>query len=546
MKLRIKTSSEGNCQEMIKIDVRLKIEYTDADLRAAISDRLPVTADEIKDFHIIKRTLNVSDKSNPHYTATVAVSFDSERETGLLKMRKKVSPYDPEQLMLPPSRLSTRPIVVGAGPAGLFAALALALAGARPIILERGLPVEERSRRVELFSSLGILDTECNVQYGEGGAGTYSDGKLKVGSKDKYKSFVLSEFILAGAEPDIMYSTSAHLGTDRLPIIVRHLREKIIAHGGEIYFSTRVTDLITRDGRIIGVGAERDGTRLEFDTDVLIMATGHSARDSFELLLRVGAVLRPRPFGVGVRIEHPREYINTLVYGKNYNPALPTASYHLVTHLPTGRSVYSFCMCPGGTVVPAASDEGGIVTNGMSEYLRDGNNSNAAFLVSLKPEDFPTDHPLAGVDLQREIERTAYRATGSYKAPSQPLGELVENISVTEYDRVQPSYPLGTEHITAEEYLPETVVASLRAAILDFDLWMPGFYYPSAAVTGPETRSTSPVTVLRGDNLQATGVSGLYPVGEGAGYSGGIISSARDGVVAAERILLEAHEKTNI
>lgn len=522
---------------MIKTDIKLRTEYTESDVKDAIVERLPVERDEIIDYKIIKRALNVSDKTGIHYDTTVAVSFSPEREAGLLKMKKKVSAYTEFSLDLPASRLTTRPIVVGAGPAGLFAALALALSGARPILIERGLAVEERIKKVRLFTELGALDTECNVQFGEGGAGTYSDGKLKVGSMDKYKHFILSELVESGATPDIMYSTSAHVGTDKLSGIVKKIREKIIYYGGEVYFSTRLTDLKIKENKLVGILAEKCGEKVEFDAEHLIMATGHSARDSFELLLRNGVSLSPRPFGVGVRIEHPREYVNTLVYGKGYDSALPTASYHLVTHLENGRSVYSFCMCPGGTVVPAASEREGIVTNGMSEYLRDGDNSNAAFLVSVTPADFPSDSVLAGIDFQRDIERLAYRLTGSYKAPTTTLSELAKGEKIAPENKVNPTYSIGTEHANIDGYLPEFITSSLRRAVSDFDDWMGGFYYPAAAVTGPETRSTSPVRVLRDENYSALGISGLYPVGEGAGYSGGIVSSARDGVIAAESIL---------
>ena len=276
-----------------------------------------------------------------------------------------------------------------------------------------------------------------------------------------------------------------------------------------------------------------------FECESLILTAGHSARDVFEILKNIGAVLEPRGFGIGVRIEHPREYINELVYGKNYPSALETASYHLVTHLKNGRSVYSFCMCPGGTVVPAASEECGIVTNGMSEYLRDGENSNAAFLVSVTPEDFASDDPLAGIELQRKIEKKAYSLTGSYKAPSQSLSSLKDGTLAP--PAVQPSYPIGTELISVDEYLPDFVCSSLRESINDFERWMPGFYYPGAAVTGPETRTTSPIRVLRGESGESVTVKGLYPTGEGAGYSGGIVSSARDGIVIAEKIL-EKHK----
>ena len=526
---------------MIKTDVKLKIKYTELDVKEAVAKKLPIDISEMKDIRIVRRALNVSDKDSICYDTTVALSLSPEREAGLLKMRKKVSEYSEPQLFPITSRLTSRPIVVGAGPAGLFAALFLSLSGARPILIERGLSVDERISKVKLFSELGILDTECNVQFGEGGAGTYSDGKLKVGGMDKYKYFILSEFVSAGADPDIMFSTSAHLGTDKLSGIVKKIREKIIENGGEVHFSTRLTDLKIKDNRLVGIRAERNGEIIDLDTDVLIMATGHSARDTFELLLRCGARLTPRPFGIGVRIEHPREYINTLVYGKGYDSSLPTASYHLVTHLKNGRSVYSFCMCPGGTVVPAASERDGIVTNGMSEYLRDGDNSNAAFLVSVTPDDFSSDSPLSGIDFQRQIEKCAYRATGSYKAPSDTLSSLVGEGDMSPELCVKPSYPIGTERVVCDKYLPELITSSLRAAISYFDDWMGGFYYPGAAVTGPETRSTSPVRVLRDENCIALGISGLYPVGEGAGYSGGIVSSARDGLVAAESILQRKH-----
>ena len=522
---------------MIKTDIKLPLKYRSEDILSAIKERLPIELEEIKEYRLVKRTLDVSDKQKIHYKATVAIACSEEREQGLLKMRKTVFTYELPSFELPVSRLSSRPIIIGAGPAGLFCALALAESGARPILFERGLAVEERTEKVKLFATLGLLDSECNVQFGEGGAGTYSDGKLKVGGMDKYKYKILNEFINAGADEDILYSTSAHVGTDRLSKIIKALREKIISLGGEMHFGAKLVEIKTKDNKIVGCVIEKDGERKEFITDTLVMAIGHSARDSFELLLKNGAKLIPRGFGIGVRIEHPREYINTIVYGKDYPSDIETASYHLVTHLDNGRSVYSFCMCPGGTVVPAASDEGGIVTNGMSEHLRDGENSNAAFLVSVTPEDFGSPDPLAGVDFQRKIERKAYRATGSYKAPTQTTVSLLTGEKSTFHDSVKPSYPIGTENIPSTDYLPEFVTDSLRAAVPDFDAWLPGFYYPGAAITGPETRTTSPVRVLRTETFEAVGIKGLYPAGEGAGYAGGIVSSARDGLMIAEAVL---------
>ncbi len=516
---------------MIKISVTLPIDYRTEDIEMSVLSLLPISRDEIKDFRIVKRTLNVSDKADIHYDAQVALEVSPERESGLLKMKKKVSEYPDYTLKLPLSKLSSRPIVVGAGPAGLFAALIFAECGAKPLLIERGSDVDRRGECVSLFCNTGILNTECNVQFGEGGAGTYSDGKLKVGSMDAAKMKILSEFVEAGADADILYSASAHLGTDKLPSIVKKLREKIISLGGEVKFDTKMTDIIIKDGRVRGICCGRE----EYECENLLLATGHSARDVFDILYKKGAHLEPRGFGIGVRVEHPREYINELIYGKNYPPSLGTASYHLVTHLSGGRSVYSFCMCPGGTVVPAAGEEGGIVTNGMSEYLRDADNSNAAFLVSVTPADFGSDHPLAGIDMQKKIESTAYNLTGSYKAPAETLASLVKG-EKTDFD-VKPSYKIGVERHKTTEYMPEFVTEALKASMTDFDAWLPGFYYSGAAVIGPETRTTSPVRVTRHESGEALGIKGLYPVGEGAGYSGGIVSSAKDGIAAALKIL---------
>ncbi len=516
---------------MIKINVILPIDYKTEDIKESILSFLPISKDEIKSFQIVKRTLNVSDRLDIHYDAQIAIETSPERETGLLKMKKKVAEYPDYTLRLPVSKLTSRPIIVGAGPAGLFAALILAECGANPLIIERGGDVDSREKCVALFSKKGILNSECNVQFGEGGAGTYSDGKLKVGAMDAYKMKVLSEFVAAGADEDILYSTGAHLGTDKLSAIVKNIRNKIISLGGEVKFNTKMTDIIIKDGRVCGVVCGEE----KYECNELILATGHSARDVFVLLYKRGAILEPRGFGIGVRIEHPREYINNLIYGEKYPQGLETASYHLVTHLTNGRSVYSFCMCPGGVVVPAASEAFGIVTNGMSEYLRDSENSNAAFLVSVTPADFSSDHPLAGLDLQRKIETYAYGLTDSYKAPAETLAALVSGDD-SNFD-VKPSYSVGVEKHKTTEYMPDYITESLKASIADFDAWLPGFYYPGAAVTGPETRTTSPIRIIRDENGEAALISGLYPVGEGAGYAGGIVSSARDGILSALKIL---------
>lgn len=523
---------------MIKTDVTVPIGYTLSDVKSALAARLPVSDDEMRNITVLRSELSVKDKSRPEYKLSVGLSLSDDRENGLLKMRKKVSEVPDYTLTLPKATLPMRPVVVGSGPCGLFAALLLAEAGARPIVIERGESVEKRAEAVRIFERYGILSPESNVQFGEGGAGTYSDGKLKVGGMDKYKMKVLTEFVGAGANDDIMHSTHAHLGTDKLSGIVRRLREKIISQGGEFIFSAKFTDFSVKGGSVTSVKYVKDGVEVDLPCSDVVLAIGHSARDTYELLNKKSAPMAARGFGIGMRIEHPREYINELVYGKNYDKRLETATYHLVTHLPSGRSVYSFCMCPGGSVVAAASEQGGIVTNGMSEYLRDGENSNAALLVSVTPDDFPSDSVLAGIELQRKIEGAAYRLAGEgYSAPAISAADFVTSDSKATIGEVKPSYPIGAVPVRPEKYLPDFITDSLRLAMSEFDSWMPGFYHPSAVFTGPETRTTAPVRILRDEKYALIGTNGIYPAGEGAGYSGGIVSSAVDGLKCAEAII---------
>ncbi len=524
---------------MIKIDIVLPLFYNSDDVTDAVVSSIPVGADEIRESRIVRRTLVCDDKSNIHYKATVALAFSEERERGLLKMRKRVSEYPDYTLELPVSRLSSRPVVCGFGPAGMFSALALAESGARPIVVERGLDIDERDKRVSLFSRLGMLDTECNVQYGEGGAGSYSDGKLKVGSMDKYKMYILKVLVDMGANGEIMFSSTAHVGTDVLGSVVKRIRERIISLGGEVRFGTRLVKINTEDERVTSVTLSSIAGTYDIECENLIMATGHSARDSFEALISAGAELVRRPFGVGMRIEHKREYIDDLIYGVGTRRPTESASYHLVTHLENGRSVYSFCMCPGGVVVPAANEVRGIVTNGMSEYKRDGQNSNAAILVSVTPDDFADDGPLSGLDYQRKIERAAFAVTDSYRAPCERLSRFMGRGGENREMSVGATYPIGVEMTELADILPSYITDSVRAGIVDFDKWLPGYYHPDAILTAPETRTTSPVRVVRNDSLESNVISGLYPAGEGAGYAGGIISSARDGLLVAEAILLK-------
>ena len=523
---------------MVKIDVKVPIDYNTERIKEAIADAFPIEKNEIKEIVILKKVLKIDKEKE--FLLTVGAGFSPEREAGLLKMKKRVSECPDYSFSVKAVSNMPSPVVVGAGPAGLFAALVLAEAGANPIVIERGEAVENRQRAVERFFENGEFDCESNIQFGEGGAGAFSDGKLKVGGMDKYKHKVLSEFVFAGAKEDILYTVGAHLGTDKLPEYVREIREKIKALGGKFIYRAKLVDIGVNDGRITFAEYEKNGKREKIPTNRIVLAMGHSAKDSFELLLSHNVKMEAKGFGIGVRIEHPREYINNLVLGEKNPPSeIGTASYHLVTHLSNGRSVYSFCMCPGGTVVAAASENGGIVTNGMSEEARMAENSNAAHLVSFTPSDFGSDHVLAGIELQRKIERRAFVLAGSdYKAPAINMEDFMNKTKPNSIKGVKPSYPCGVLPASTDEYMPNIVSESLRAGIKDFDDWMSGFYYPEAVLTGPETRTTSPVRIFRNEKYMTPDIQGLYPIGEGAGYAGGIVSSAVDGVRCAESIIL--------
>ena len=436
-------------------------------------------------------------------------------------------------LKIPSASLKARPIIIGSGPAGLFAAFILAKAGASPLVLERGKPVEARQRDIEAFQQTGVLNPDSNVQFGEGGAGTFSDGKLNSGIHNPLCRAVLEIFAAHGAPEEILYEAKPHIGTDRLRTTIANLRNQIIALGGEIKFEEKAEALLIEDQKICGVKTNK-GT---YSADQVILAIGHSARDTFEMLREAGISMEQKAFSVGARIEHPQSLINEAQYGK-YAPFLGAADYKLSYHTAKGRGVYSFCMCPGGVVIGAAGEEGGVVTNGMSNFARDAENANSALLVGILPTDYNQGDVLDGMRFQRAIEQAAFRAGGgNYKAPCQRLGDFMQNRPSSAFGSVRPSYLPGVTLGNLWGLLPDFACESLKEALPIFDRRIKGFSLPDALLTGPETRSSSPIRILRDDTLQSPTARGLYPCGEGAGYAGGIMSSAVDGIRCALKIL---------
>lgn len=528
---------------MIRVsDVKLPLDYNDEKIKTIVARQLNIDKGKIKSVSLFRRSVDARHKDNITFNASVDVEIAADENSVLRRCKSnKVSISKPYRYTLPKcGKLPTRPVVVGAGPAGLFSALILAQADQCPILIERGRSVDERTSDVKQFWTKGILRTDSNVQFGEGGAGTFSDGKLNTGTKDTRSRKVLIEFVKHGAPEEILYNAKPHIGTDKLKGTVKSIREEIVRLGGEVRFETKLTSISHKDGKLRYITVENaDGSTEEIYTNHVILAIGHSARDTFQMLCDSGFMLEPKPFSVGVRIEHLQENINKAQYGKFFDSKyLGAADYKLNVHLPSGRGVYTFCMCPGGSVVAAASEENTVVTNGMSEFARDKKNANSALLVGVNPDDFSSDSPLAGVEFQRKIECSAFIAGGGdYKAPVQRVGDLLSGKCSERIGSVVPSYKPGYSFAKADEYLPEFVADSLREAIPLLDKRLHGFADPDAVITGAETRSSSPVRILRGETFEAVTIKGVYPCGEGAGYAGGIISAAVDGIKCAEAVL---------
>ena len=526
---------------MLRItEIRLPIDHPEGRIRDAILERLSIPDRELTAYSIFRRGIDARNRGRATFIYTLDV--ESPREEEILSRlagdpRVRSAPDMQYRFVAKaPAGMKDRPVVIGTGPCGLFAGLILAQTGFRPILLERGKRVRERTADTFRFWRKRAFDPESNVQFGEGGAGTFSDGKLYTQIRDPRYLVrkVLTEFVAAGAPPEILYVSKPHIGTFKLVKVVEAMRKTILSLGGEVHFQTRVRDIDIQGGEVRGVLLD-GGNRIPCTR--LVLAVGHSARDTFEMLADREVPMTAKPFSVGFRIEHPQALIDRARFGRQAgHPLLGAADYKLVHHCKNGRSVYTFCMCPGGVVVAATSEEGCVVTNGMSQYSRNERNANSAIVVGVTPEDYP-GAPLSGVAFQRRWERRAFVLGGeNYDAPGQRVGDFLAGRPSTAPGVVLPSYRPGVHLTDLSESLPAYAVEAIREAIPAFDLKLRGFALEDAILTGIETRTSSPVRIPRGADGQSSGVRGLFPAGEGAGYAGGIISSAVDGIEAAESV----------
>ncbi|MEL7350220.1 MAG: NAD(P)/FAD-dependent oxidoreductase [Cyanobacteria bacterium P01_A01_bin.116] len=540
-------------------EVKLPLNHTEEDLKSAILQKLNITAKELTKYTIFKRSYDARKRDT--ISLVYALDVETPKQKQILKQAKsggkrkrRIAPTPDmtyRYVAQAPKQLSVRPIVIGVGPCGMFAGLLLAQMGFRPIILERGKAVHERSQDTFGFWSKRKFNPESNAQFGEGGAGTFSDGKLysRIKDNDHHGRKVLTELVNNGAVDEILYISKPHIGTYRLVKIVENIRNQILKLGGEIRFQSRVETL---EVETVGDRQQVRGVTLEsgefIASDHVVLAVGHSARDTFEMLHAQGVYIEPKPFSVGFRIEHPQPLIDQCRYGTNAgHPILGAADYKLVHHctegIAKGRTVYSFCMCPGGQVVAATSEPGRVVTNGMSQYERSGKNANSGIVVGITPEEDYPEGPLAGIAFQRTLESRAFELGGeTYEAPGQLVGDFLDDKPSTEFGEVKPSYRPGVHLGSLRESLPDWAIAAIREAIPAFDKKIPGFAMQDAVLTGVETRTSSPIRIKRNERYQSLNTQGLYPAGEGAGYAGGILSAAVDGIKVAEAVALSMVE----
>jgi hypothetical protein len=513
---------------MIRLkNIKIKEDISNEDVLKIACKKYKINLKDIKNWHIFKKSIDARNKDNIFYNYTIDIECKNEKD---IKNVEYIEKENFENIKV--NRKSIyKPVIIGAGPAGLFAALTLAQNGIKPIVIEQGKRVEERKEDVDNFRKCGKLNISSNVQFGEGGAGTFSDGKLTTGIHNPLCRKVLQEFYNFGAPEQILYINKPHIGTDNLIHIIKNIREEIIKLGGEFLFNEKVEDFEIKNDKITSVICSK-----KIETDTVILAIGHSARDTFKTLYEKGINMEPKNFSVGVRIEHKQDMINKSQYSENTKLKLPSAEYKLAYH-GKERSCYTFCMCPGGVVMASSSEENTIVTNGMSTFARDGENANSAILVNVTPNDFKSNSPLAGIDFQKELEQKAYILGGSnYYAPIQRVEDFLENRASTYIGNIKPTYLPGVKLSNLNEILPEFVAQTLKEGILYFEEKIKGFANKDAILTGVETRSSSPVKICRNDELMSN-IKGIYPCGEGAGYAGGIMSAAVDGIKCAIKVL---------
>lgn len=516
-------------------DVKLHINQDKSKILDKIISMIRVKDLKIKSFKIVKESIDARDKNDIFFIYTIDINVDNEKvvleKCKNLKINK-VEETEYQYVANGEKALTSRPVIVGFGPCGIFCSLILAEMGYKPIILERGKEISKRAEDVIEFWNKGIINTKSNVQFGEGGAGAFSDGKLTTQIKDKRVEKVLGELVEAGASDNILYEQKPHIGTDVLRDIVIKLRNKIISLGGEVRFETQLVGY--KEGKLL---VEKNGQISEIEGEAVALAIGHSARDTFSMLNEIGIEIEQKPFSIGVRIEHPQEFINNAQYGKYAShERLGAAEYKVSYHCKDGRGVYSFCMCPGGYVIGASTEEGAVVTNGMSYNSRGHVNANSALLVDVGTQDFESTHPLAGIEFQRKWEKQAFEAGGrNYNAPAQLVSDFLRGKPSTKEGSVKPSFKPGVNFTDIRKCLPDFAADALKEALPEISKRIPGFAYGDAVLTGVETRSSSPVRIVRNENFESN-ISCFYPAGEGAGYAGGIVSAAVDGIKVAEKI----------
>ena len=519
---------------MIKLDqVTLPIKYTENDIVFSVCKTLKLKKEDVKNFELLKLSVDARKKPNIKYVASVGLNLNGNLEKRFAKYNyAKVD----KKLKYKQKQTDKKFVVVGFGPSGMFAALTLARMGLKPIIVEQGEPVEQREKDVLNFWQNGKLNKYSNVQFGEGGAGTFSDGKLNSNLNNDYCKIVVQEFFKFGAPKEITYLNKPHIGSDNLKQIVKNIREHIKSLGGEFLFSTKLKDLCIEKNKVTSVVLEdvKNQKQTVLPADYVILCVGHSARDTFEMLYKHNANIKQKPFAMGVRIEQKQSDINLSQYGSEKVPGLPNADYKLVCHLPNGRSVFTFCMCPGGEVVASSSNEGEIVTNGMSNFGRDKENANSAVLVNITPEDYNSDNPLAGIYYQAKYEKLAFELGGKdFCAPAESVGSFVFNKDVK--TNINYTYRPNLKFCKIEKCLPDFVAESLKLGLVELNKKLKNFAREENLLIAIESRSSCPLTIVRDENFQSN-ILGVYPVGEGAGYAGGIMSSAQDGIKVAESI----------